>query len=57
MRVVLMSYGTEGFEDLQAACEVAGHPNRSPGEAPRRSRIRDVGLRAWKGTTCPMRQP
>ncbi|MER6379923.1 methionyl-tRNA formyltransferase [Streptomyces sp. NPDC001127] len=25
MRVVLMSYGAEGFEDLQAACEAAGH--------------------------------
>ncbi|MEU9608670.1 formyltransferase family protein [Streptomyces sp. NPDC048057] len=25
MRVVLMSYGAEGFEDLQAACETAGH--------------------------------
>lgn len=25
MRVVLMSYGAEGFEDLRAACEVAGH--------------------------------
>ncbi|OLZ72817.1 hypothetical protein AV521_07580 [Streptomyces sp. IMTB 2501] len=25
MRVVLMSYGAEGFEDLQAACESAGH--------------------------------
>jgi methionyl-tRNA formyltransferase len=25
MRVVLMSYGVEGFEDLQAACEASGH--------------------------------
>lgn len=25
MRVVLMSYGDEGFEDLAAACETAGH--------------------------------
>ncbi|MGW0825575.1 methionyl-tRNA formyltransferase [Streptomyces sp. NPDC002845] len=25
MRVVLMSYGAEGFEDLAAACEAAGH--------------------------------
>jgi methionyl-tRNA formyltransferase len=25
MRVVLMSYGVEGFEDLQAACEAAGY--------------------------------
>jgi methionyl-tRNA formyltransferase len=25
MRVVLMSYGAEGFEDLRTACEVAGH--------------------------------
>ncbi|MFF8995320.1 methionyl-tRNA formyltransferase [Streptomyces sp. NPDC014983] len=26
MRVVLMSYGAEGFEDLAAACRTAGHP-------------------------------